>query len=1553
MFLFHWLFLFALVLLKRKAGFLLFPQHVLATAVPSHSLSSSNTTSFRFIYRTATRLVAPIATLRPLHRKSPLQTSRIACATEISAVLFWHFCAAMASTAPALMPVIASSDRSRDLEPYCQFLFSRELRKFIDIFPADFPQGDRHEEQEFLDGYFTCNEVHMQGGATGEGQGYRFLKNAWMWAAHWNLNCRVPAVAAHWISQNQMLVNDPEMKVRVFEPHVQPSTFFTLQEINMYGEKFLKVVVKCIQEELRITSSIPTQPPSPASAEGSGIAHDASKTGDAPRNTPKETDSAAQAQRSAEKASAQDADLYVKSSRTKAQAEVQQLSSSAINGGAQQQYQQQPNGVDEGGQQSTRGLRGSTSHEPTANRGTQAGGTPTYGRQDARYQSPSLQPYFHGSHGSSPFPSVPPMQSHTGSAGSFAPAHSEPTHLMRPSSQFAGQPSPIRPTTGQQLYGYPPQNNFQVQFQHHMPGATPMNFPPGFVPHHPQSFGDRSNFQSGGRGFGAESRLFDPEKQPKQPKHGSSCGSMRGNKNRGHSITRRSNNRGQIGFGQTGGSYMRDARPSNRQGGSIFHGSVSIGQVHADHRFNLPPQDRHWQSPYVMNENDMSAPVYEQMPPTTSGTLPPDSATDAQAHLPGKIDNVPSQSAQQVSVHFPRGHHQRVMSKAIPCGPTECNKYAIGEQCTYVKRMVIFQVPIEMSREVFVDHFSQYGTVEDVYLSRNHDASNAYPGLFHRGPSWVLFANADGAREVLKARGKPWAGGPVLFSEVAGEYWNPAIPQYHTDQLSYHRAASASGISLRNPDSSDGRPSRDIPSRDAWGSASGYDSQKKKGGSNNKRNKKLKKSGPNDNGFDIPSKVETLRQDDQEKHASPAGATSLKPPKSPTGRATARLPDAVADEVNIVSEASVAEGAVQSVATAIISAVDKPSSSLGAVDEAEDESRTVEQAVKLLQNVGRATAKPCNSHTDDGLHTAGITREDGNRTPSPTDATSAIATDQALIKSAEASAPMEIRERTESMSRTETTESIKSNSALTTVGGVTLATAQRPDDADTSAAIIKSSMTKIDAVTPERSVTIIASPKVGRPGAPIQKHEDEKVHIAQARSISGTSTSAFVTAPSTPAISAPELQGKSKKGWKSKGPAQTESLSLFAKSKSRKSSSKKLKHAGGPSRASSSADSVTSNLQLSRNATLHQDSHSGLAATSPSDNAHDKAETGSNVAERDGLGTSSASSQEPLSDSVWNVKSFTNTAKVFIGMTPSLSPVPRVLKPAGLSADHYLFPKKTREEPTPVSQPSEQEAEARKLNKLQDSAEFSEAELTTGLGIFDGFSDESKSKKRKGKSKAKVKKAKATASVTIASNITFTTKPNEPMHEFRGNDVNSDTSSQTFGRTSPTFTRPSMKQIDEAKQPKPLLEPRLSRQNRNKKHISVHSSSSKTDGTNSTDETAIATAESLAEAPPKLMLILTSCGDNTYMVSNVNSQVSGKSNNVKQEERSEPEKAAIMVDYRVLQPMTSPGTPKSIPTPEKPWDKAVADDAPSPGVEEARERIRQMDIEAAKKKKFA
>lgn len=146
--------------------------------------------------------------------------------------------------------IIVSSNRFNDIRPYCDSIYYNDLKKWGDIMPWEYPFKPTHEQDAaFLRKWFSETEIHMQGGAHGPGNGFRFLKQVWISIALWNWEKRMPSIAQWWLQQedNQRILADPAMKLAALSPDVTVETFFEKCQIETYGSKLLGLVVKQIQ----------------------------------------------------------------------------------------------------------------------------------------------------------------------------------------------------------------------------------------------------------------------------------------------------------------------------------------------------------------------------------------------------------------------------------------------------------------------------------------------------------------------------------------------------------------------------------------------------------------------------------------------------------------------------------------------------------------------------------------------------------------------------------------------------------------------------------------------------------------------------------------------------------------------------------------------------------------------------------------------------------------------------------------------------------------------------------------------------------------------------------------------------------------------------------------------------------------------------------------------------------------------------------------------------------------------------------------------------------
>lgn len=157
--------------------------------------------------------------------------------------------------------VIASSNRCNDIFPYSLALWKADPKTWGSILPWDFPQNASKEQEEaFIRKYFTDQEIHMQGGAHGPGNGFRFLKQVWYCIAIDNYERRIPAVADWWRDQDskgEQLLQDESTKNWLGSNEAKPPALFGPAERELYGDNFLQWVVKYIQAQIKKSTESP------------------------------------------------------------------------------------------------------------------------------------------------------------------------------------------------------------------------------------------------------------------------------------------------------------------------------------------------------------------------------------------------------------------------------------------------------------------------------------------------------------------------------------------------------------------------------------------------------------------------------------------------------------------------------------------------------------------------------------------------------------------------------------------------------------------------------------------------------------------------------------------------------------------------------------------------------------------------------------------------------------------------------------------------------------------------------------------------------------------------------------------------------------------------------------------------------------------------------------------------------------------------------------------------------------------------------------------------
>ncbi|KAF2860832.1 hypothetical protein K470DRAFT_270451 [Piedraia hortae CBS 480.64] len=172
-------------------------------------------------------------------------------------------------------PMIVSGDRYSTVKPVCNYLFRTRPHVFSDLLPWDMPQkASRREEEDFIRKFFDEEFIHTQGGAFGDGEGFRFLKQVLWSIAIYNIEQRVPAIANEWLSNNFYIWVDPANIPDLMRSDVAPMTFFHEKQVAMYGEKLLRWVIFHIQYNIQFhaaMSGIPCAPISPMGVDNKGF----------------------------------------------------------------------------------------------------------------------------------------------------------------------------------------------------------------------------------------------------------------------------------------------------------------------------------------------------------------------------------------------------------------------------------------------------------------------------------------------------------------------------------------------------------------------------------------------------------------------------------------------------------------------------------------------------------------------------------------------------------------------------------------------------------------------------------------------------------------------------------------------------------------------------------------------------------------------------------------------------------------------------------------------------------------------------------------------------------------------------------------------------------------------------------------------------------------------------------------------------------------------------------------------------------------------------------
>ena len=657
--------------------------------------------------------------------------------------------------------VIVSGNRFYDIEPFCCYLFETLPQKWGAVFPWDFPQhASKQDEEYFIKKQFDPVTVHMQG--------YRFLKQVFYSCALWNLHQRVPLVEQWFWDQpsNMELLNDPETQTYFLNEDVKPSTFFQKPELDLYGHRFLSVVVKAIQNSAREHLS---------KKEGGKKRTDSLSVDVIPRKN----------------GSATDDDLPIKSAPPAGQEHAIDLQREHVTPNrrstltARDRPQFQPTSASNEPALIEdpiipQNLAPAPKDKPPKSRKRGNSYTQRFNNRGGHFQPGQYQHYTNRDHSMQPFsppvhPPPPPVAQGLQRGGpGFMPPDS---HVQRPTLYLPGQ--------------YTHQSHPDFMVQHGAP------HPPGLAPGQPIYYNPNVCPELGNGGLTEQHpnfnmRSFSNDRPPHVGRGGFRRGSQdqgsRGGKyNRGNSI------RGGRGRGRD--SFHSDDRPSftlgprHGQRGSNDHANTSSYLKGRRESINI----HNWRSNSEHPQALPTAPnIKENVVPGFSNA--PHQITDRQ-HAPFKAHPFQGEAGpvlyrpDQVNMRPPHSfrpepvvpHHTVSKDHGPPGGearkwrpPTmQCSQHSIGPEATFATKLVLFGTPAEQPIEEIWNFLSQFGSI--MSMNRGMPPTS---GDYQFTLIFLQFHDHDEARHFLASKPDTWPNGQPLRIEVAKEFWDENHARY-------------------------------------------------------------------------------------------------------------------------------------------------------------------------------------------------------------------------------------------------------------------------------------------------------------------------------------------------------------------------------------------------------------------------------------------------------------------------------------------------------------------------------------------------------------------------------------------------------------------------------------------------------------------------------------------------------------------------------------------------------------------------------------------------------
>ncbi|CAK1354106.1 unnamed protein product [Cercospora beticola] len=1074
-------------------------------------------------------------------------------------------------------PVIASSSRFNDILPYCKILFEEEPKRWGGIMPHQFPQNASKEaEEEFLLTQFPASECQVQG--------FRFLKQVWYSIAINNRETRLPHVVNEWFEhKSKEYVGNPDLEGWLLREEACATTFFEQKEIDVFGSEFLDWAVQGIQWRLRNPQAFVatgTNTPEPALVSETSTPSKQSSLVEVasagpvssltqPTNAPAQPSEvpAAQEKQTATVPAVPSTGLSAtaaafSSTNTPAQASAAGFKPS---GDAREHVAN----AKDFQSQTQRGSK----RAPNGKRRGQ-GERNMYQPASSFYDPRAPQ------HAQQPLPSRP-MPAPSAQVGPMPPG--PPTYIM-PSNDMRHPFGPGHPAPAPHMMGpHPPPG-----FEHHAQQPVHMGGHGMFMqgPPPPQGFGypplSERNMNHG------DARAFPP-----QPTYGGFDQRPDQGRGKGRDSTASSGGRGATYGSVRGRSRGRGRNSISR---SSADGDYSSGSRYPSHGFHDASSANNYQravdgsgSWRSHHQDENATPEQRSLEQFSHG--PPRILTrrSSQAEATGG----PSQYAAPVTTGIAAFHGQdgptATVGKVTDSDMNEyhCTKKAIGDKCIYAHKLIAFMIPPNVTDDQLRKCFTNFGPVERISPPlKSHNQANTESA--HR---YITFETHHGARKCVKQRHIEIMPGVFRDVEVAKEHWDPehqryqlrthmgvpvkeiapAPPSMHYVQKSAFNAPSSLPADLPQLDRSGVGPStvsKEEMSAEATPAASGADTPKgkKKTGKRNKKkaselrgeaagqafeeNAQKGRAGLSPIPDDTSSNAETVVTVLETKHTTPAKRKdSLRPVAAGNTQDTSNAP---ADKESSVDMGTTEDPNDTTVSRAIQATKVKDPLVKPLTTEETPEGALGNQEVSAKNS--DASSKSEDEHVDDSFHTASAT-PGGERS-------SAVDDDFIELKAAAVPPPTGV-----------STAVVQDHT-----GEPSATPIQQEQPAKSSE---EEEKVQLPDLTKSKSKVFVAVPKLDTSAGPdleAKSNGEQQSAMTQGggSGISEAPAAPFVTAPSTPASpildsdGQPHVQskkeGKAKEEAKVKGPAQTESFSLFGKQKKAK---KQKAPKGGNSRTSS------------------------------------------------------------------------------------------------------------------------------------------------------------------------------------------------------------------------------------------------------------------------------------------------------------------------------------------------------------------------------------------------